>query len=64
MILKCFSFSVPVLRVPVAIFFVAVLSGCSVFSFLDSPTKPTPAELQSVTAPEFATRRGARVSGQ
>ena len=54
MIPKCFSFSTPVLRAPVAIFFVAVLSGCSVFSFLDSPTKQKPAELQSVTAPEFA----------
>ena len=54
MILKRFRLSTLIFRVPAAIFLVTLLSGCSVFSSLGSPTKPKPAELQSVIAPASA----------
>ena len=64
MILKCVRFSTPILRAPVVIFLATLLSGCSVFSFLDSPAKLKPAELQSVTTPELAKQAWSTRIGQ
>lgn len=49
MIFKPFRPLASVLRAPLAIIFIASLSGCSVFSFFSSPTKPQPATLQAIS---------------
>lgn len=49
MIFKPFSPLASVLRAPLAIVFVATLSGCSAFSFFSSPSKPQAPTLQAVS---------------
>lgn len=56
MIFKSFMRLAPVLRAPLAMIFIASLTGCSVFSFFSSPVKPQPAALQAVSGVVSATQ--------
>ncbi len=49
MIFKSFRSLAPVVRAQAAIILIAVLSGCSTFSFFGGPAKSKPAELQPVS---------------